>query len=77
VVSFCPVWRSTSPPKNYRNFKEVISKVGEAVAKRKQVEILYKTASTGKETTRKVNRCPSRAIMMSLSVAAMFILTRE
>jgi len=43
------------PPKNFQNFKEVISKVSEAAAKRKQVEILYKAASTGKETTRKVD----------------------
>jgi predicted DNA-binding transcriptional regulator YafY len=43
------------PPKNYRNFKEIIFRLSEAAAKRKQVEILYKAASTGKETIRKVD----------------------
>ncbi len=41
--------------KAFRGFKEVIKRVSEAVAQRKQIEIRYRAASTGRETTRRVN----------------------
>ncbi|MBM3301061.1 MAG: transcriptional regulator [Deltaproteobacteria bacterium] len=42
-------------PKNLQEFKEVISQISDATAKRRQVEILYRAVSTGKETTRRVD----------------------
>ncbi|MFC1833568.1 helix-turn-helix transcriptional regulator [Thermodesulfobacteriota bacterium] len=49
------------PPKNFQDFKDIknggliISEISDAIAKRRQVEIQYKAASTGKETTRRVD----------------------
>lgn len=43
------------PRKNFQDSKKIISEISDATAKRRQVEILYKAASTGKETTRRVD----------------------
>jgi len=43
------------PQKNYGDFKEILYKASEATAQKKQVQILYKAASTGNETTRQVD----------------------
>jgi predicted DNA-binding transcriptional regulator YafY len=43
------------PSKDYQAVKEFISQVSEASGKSQCVEIVYKAASTGKETTRKVD----------------------
>lgn len=43
------------PPKKYESSRQVMAELSEAVAKRKQVEIGYKAASTEKETLRIVD----------------------
>jgi predicted DNA-binding transcriptional regulator YafY len=43
------------PAKDREAVREIISQVSEATGKRKRVEISYKAASTGKETTRKID----------------------
>jgi predicted DNA-binding transcriptional regulator YafY len=44
-----------SPAKDHQAVREIICQVSEATGKRKRVEISYKAASTGKETTRKID----------------------
>ena len=43
------------PAKDHEAVREIISQVSEATGKRNRVEISYKAASTGKETTRKID----------------------
>jgi len=43
------------PSKDYSAFKDIISQISDATAKRSRLEILYKAASTGKDTTRRVD----------------------
>jgi len=43
------------PTKDYSAFKEIIARISDATAKRRRLEILYKAASTGKDTTRRVD----------------------
>lgn len=43
------------PAKDYKTVREIIFQVSAATGKRKRVEIAYKAASTGKETTRKID----------------------
>ena len=43
------------PPKNFQDLKEIVSEISEATAQKRQVEIRYRAASTGKETTRRID----------------------
>ncbi|MFC1834176.1 WYL domain-containing protein [Thermodesulfobacteriota bacterium] len=43
------------PARDYKAIGEIISQVSEATGQRKRVQILYKAASTQKETTRKID----------------------
>jgi len=38
------------PPKEYQSFREIISTISDATARRREVEILYTALSTGRET---------------------------
>jgi predicted DNA-binding transcriptional regulator YafY len=51
------------PPKYFETVGDIISRVADATGRRKRVEILYKAASTGKETLRKVD--PYRVCAMN------------
>ncbi len=51
------------PTKDHDSVKEIISRVSEATGTRKRVEVVYVAASTGKETTRKID--PYQVWMMN------------
>jgi predicted DNA-binding transcriptional regulator YafY len=43
------------PAKDYGSFKEMIAQASDAAARNKQVAIVYKAASTGRESTRRID----------------------